>query len=151
MPPTRPEQATAEFQAAVKASPRQPEAHFGLGYLYWKQKRFEEARREFQAELANQPQHTQALTYLGDAEMHAGDEKAAEQHLRAALKLDANIRLAHLDLGIILANMNDPTAPRVTFARPSASIRPSRTPTTASAGCGVLSAASRKHSPSSPR
>jgi len=80
-----------------------PEAHFGLGYLYWKQRRWEEARREFEAELASQPQHVQALTYLGDAEMHADREKSAEQHLRGALALDAGIRLAHLDLGILLA------------------------------------------------
>jgi tetratricopeptide (TPR) repeat protein len=38
--------------------------------------------------------------------MHLGDEKAAEGHLRQALKLDANIRLAHLDLGILLASRN---------------------------------------------
>jgi Tfp pilus assembly protein PilF len=77
--------------------------HFGLGYLYWKQKRYEEARREFQAELAAQPRHTQALTYLADAEMRSGTETAAEEHLRRALKLDPNIRLAHLNLGILLS------------------------------------------------
>jgi len=37
------EQATAEFEAAVKASSSEPEVHFGLGYLYWKQKRYEDA------------------------------------------------------------------------------------------------------------
>jgi predicted Zn-dependent protease len=75
--------------------------------MYWKQKRFEEACREFQVELEHQPGHIQALTYLGDAEMHAEREKAAEEHLRRALKLDANIRLAHLDLGILLTNQVD--------------------------------------------
>jgi tetratricopeptide (TPR) repeat protein len=58
--------------------------------------------------LANQPQHPQALAYLGDAEMHAGNEKEVEEHLRRALKLDPNFRLAHLDLGILLAGKNDP-------------------------------------------
>jgi tetratricopeptide (TPR) repeat protein len=101
------DQATAEFEAAVKASPREPEVHFGLGYLYWKRKRYEDACREFQAELANRPQDTQALAYLGDAEMHAGKEKEAEEHLRRALKLDASFRLAQLDLGILLASKND--------------------------------------------
>ena len=84
-----------------------PEAHFGLGYLYWKQRRYEDAAREFEAELASQPQHAQALTYLGDAEMHTNRRKSAGQHLRRALALDAKIRLANLDLGIILAAMND--------------------------------------------
>ena len=57
--------------------------------------------------LATQPQHAQALTYLGDAEMHADRNQPAETHLRRALALDANIRLAHLDLGILLAARND--------------------------------------------
>ena len=96
-----------ESEAAVKASPVPPEAHFGLGYLYWKQRRYEEAGREFEAELTNQPQYAQALVYLGDSEMHNGRGKQAEGHLRRALALDANIRLAHLDLGILLAARND--------------------------------------------
>jgi tetratricopeptide (TPR) repeat protein len=100
------EDATAEFEAAVKASPVPPEAHFGLGSVYWKQQRFEDARRGFEAELVNQPQHVQALTYLGDAEMHLNQEKAAEAHLRSALALDKNTRLAQLDLDILLAARN---------------------------------------------
>jgi Flp pilus assembly protein TadD len=101
------EPATAEFEAAVKAAPSEPEAHFSLGYLYWKQKRFDEACSEFRAELAHQPQHIQALTYLGDAEMHGGMAAPAEQHLRQALRLNSSIRLAHMDLGILLANGSD--------------------------------------------
>jgi tetratricopeptide (TPR) repeat protein len=103
----RVEAATAEFEAAVKVSPVPPDAHFGLGYLYWKQRRYEDACPEFEAELAGQPQHAQALTYMGDAEMHLDREKRAEAHLRRALALDANIRLAQLDLGIVLAARND--------------------------------------------
>jgi tetratricopeptide (TPR) repeat protein len=83
-----------------------PGGHFGLGYLYWKQQRYEDACREFEAELADQPQDSQSLTYLGDAEMHTDREKQAEAHLRRALALDANSRLAHLDLGILLAARN---------------------------------------------
>ena len=95
--------AIAEFQAAVKAPFVPLETHFGLGYLYWKQRRYEEARREFEAELAGQPQHAQALTYLGDTEMHSERGQSAEVHLRRALTLDANIRLANLDMGVLLA------------------------------------------------
>ena len=39
--------------------------------------------------------------------MRADRNKAAEAHLRSALALDANLRLAHLDLGIVLAAKND--------------------------------------------
>ncbi len=103
----RTKEATAEFEAAVKAATVPPDAHFGLGYLYWKQQRYEDACREFMAELADQPQHAQALTYLGDAEMHTERDQGAETHLRRALELDANMRLAHLDLGILLAAKSD--------------------------------------------
>jgi tetratricopeptide (TPR) repeat protein len=78
-----------------------------LGYLYWKQRRYKEARLEFEAELASQPQHAQALTYLGDAEMHTEKDGPAETHLRRALALDANMRPAHFDLGILLAAKNN--------------------------------------------
>jgi tetratricopeptide (TPR) repeat protein len=101
------EAATAEFEAAAKASAVPLEAHFGLGYLYWKQRRYVEAIREFQAELKTQPEHGQALTYLGDAEMRMEHQKLAEELLRRALAVDENLRLAHLDLGILLAAKND--------------------------------------------
>jgi len=39
--------------------------------------------------------------------MHLKAEKSAEEHLRLALSQDSNIRLAHVDLGILLANRND--------------------------------------------
>lgn len=118
------EQATAEFEAAVKASAAEPEVHFGLGYLYWKQKRYGEARREFEAELANQPRHSQALAYLADAEMHSPDSEQAEPHLRRALELDPNLRLAHLDLGILLAGRNDSEA--ATHLRAAIRLDPSK-------------------------
>lgn len=101
------DKAISEFEAAVKVAPHDPDAHFGLGYLYWKQKRFPDARREFLAVLNDQPQHTQALTYCADAEMQIGDENAAQEHLRLAIKFDPNIRLAHLDLGILLLKHNE--------------------------------------------
>lgn len=113
------EAATTEFEAAVKAPAIPPDAHFGLGYLYWKQQRYEEACREFEAELKTQPQHVQALTYLGDAELHADRNKQAEMHLRRALALDAKIRLVHLDLGILLAARNDSDGPHALSARRS--------------------------------
>lgn len=47
--------ATQEFRAAVQANPKEPNAHFGLGYLLWKQMLYHEAAQEFQAELDNTP------------------------------------------------------------------------------------------------
>jgi tetratricopeptide (TPR) repeat protein len=46
------EGSTKMFRAAVKANPKTPNAHFGLGYLLWTQRQYQEAVSEFQAELA---------------------------------------------------------------------------------------------------
>jgi tetratricopeptide (TPR) repeat protein len=96
--------AVEEFRAAVKADPKQPDVHFGLGYLLWRQKQFPEAASEFQAELANDPNHVQSMIYLGDAEMQMNHPEAAEPLFKNALQIDAARELAHLDLGILLAD-----------------------------------------------
>jgi tetratricopeptide (TPR) repeat protein len=96
--------ATQQFRAAVKVNPREPNAHFGLGYLLWDQKQYAEAAQEFQAELANNPDHSQALTYLADANMQTSHPEAAIPMLQKALRIDPGIELAHLDLGILYAD-----------------------------------------------
>ena len=101
---------TAMFRAAVKANPKEPNAHFGLGYLLWTQKQFAEAADEFQAELANDPNHVQALVYLGDTEIQLNQMAAAKPYLEKALRLDPSQGLAHLDMGIIDAQDNEDAA-----------------------------------------
>jgi tetratricopeptide (TPR) repeat protein len=96
--------ATQQFRAAVKANPREPNVHFGLGYLLWVQKQYAEATQEFQAELANNPNHNQALTYLADASLQMGNPEAAFPLFQKAIQMDPGIELAHLDLGILYAN-----------------------------------------------
>jgi len=93
--------ATEQFRAAVKADPREPNVHFGLGYLLWGQLQYEEAAKEFQAELANNPEHAEALAYLADADMRLNHPEAAPPLLERAIRIDAKIALAHLDLGIL--------------------------------------------------
>ena len=94
-------EATEMFRAAVKADPKLPDAHFGLGYLLWAQKAYPEAAAEFQAELANDPQHAQALLYLADADIQMNQTDAAAPLLEKVIKLDPSLPLAHLDLGIV--------------------------------------------------
>ena len=100
MAQNHPEEAIKEFALAAKNAPGQPDVHFGLGYLYWKEKRYEEAAHEF-AELKNNPKQAQALTYLGDVQMKAGQTAEAEATLQKAVGLDKGLHLAHLDLGIL--------------------------------------------------
>jgi tetratricopeptide (TPR) repeat protein len=96
--------ATAQFRAAVKADPREPNVHFGLGYLLWGQLQYEEAAREFEAELANNPEDAQALVYLADSDIRLSHPEAAPPLLEKAIRIDPAIPLAHLDLGILHAD-----------------------------------------------
>jgi len=95
------EGSTKMFRAAVKANPKEPNAHFGLGYLLWTQKQYPEAVTEFQAELANDPRHAQAALYLGDAYLQLNQPDQARPVLAKAVELNPAMWLGHLDLGVI--------------------------------------------------
>jgi tetratricopeptide (TPR) repeat protein len=96
--------AIEQFRAAVKADPREPNVHFGLGYLLWTQNQFEEAAKEFQAELDNVPGNAQALAFLADSYMQLNRSSEAMPLIQKALSMDANVPRAHLDLGILYAD-----------------------------------------------
>ena len=96
--------ATQQFRAAVKADPKEPNVHFGLGYLLWVQSQYAEAAQEFQAELANVPNHVQAMVYLADTNMKMNHPEVALPLIQKAIRLDPEIELAHLDLGILYAD-----------------------------------------------
>jgi tetratricopeptide (TPR) repeat protein len=96
--------AVLQFRAAVKADPKEPDVHFGLGYLLWRLMQLEEAAQEFQAELDNNPDHGQALAYLADTEMKLGHPEAALTPLEKAVRIAPTIPLAHLDLGILYSD-----------------------------------------------
>ena len=96
--------AIEQFRAAVQADPKMPDVHFGLGYLLWAQLKFDEAAKELEAELANNPNHAQALTHLADCHIQMNNPQAALPLLEKAVGLDPKIELAHLDLGVLYAN-----------------------------------------------
>jgi tetratricopeptide (TPR) repeat protein len=95
--------ATREFRAAVAANPREPNVHFGLGYLLWTQKQYEEAAKEFQAELVNTPDYVQAMVYLADADIQMDRFDLAQPVLEKVVKSDPSIAMGRLDLGIVYA------------------------------------------------
>ncbi len=101
------EGSTKMFRAAVAANPKEPNVHFGLGYLLWTQKIYPEAAQEFNAELANDPQHVQSLVYLGDTLIQLNQSSDARPILEKAVRLDSAQPLAHLDLGILLSDAGD--------------------------------------------
>jgi len=93
--------AIREFRAAIQVNPKEPNVHFGLGYLLWTLNQYPEAAREFQAELDNDPDLIQALLYLADCEIQMQQMQAAEPVLTKALKLNPTSSMGHLDLGIV--------------------------------------------------
>jgi tetratricopeptide (TPR) repeat protein len=95
-------EAIAELEAAAKVNPREPEVNFGLGYLYWKQHQYDDAKSAFESELSLDPDHAQALAYLGDIELKASDPEKALRLLEKAVHQRTDIRIAYVDLGAIL-------------------------------------------------
>lgn len=89
------------FRDAAKANPKEPNVHFGLGYLLWTHKLYPEAAAEFKAELANDPHHAQSMLYLADSDIQLNEAAAAEPLLKKATTLDPSLALAYLDLGIV--------------------------------------------------
>ena len=99
--------AVEQFRAAAKANPKEPNVHFGLAYLYWTQKRYDEAIPEFKAELANDPQNNQAMIYLGDTYVQQNNFESAKPVLETANRYQTSDPLIHLDLGIVYMETGD--------------------------------------------
>jgi tetratricopeptide (TPR) repeat protein len=95
--------AIREFRAAIQANPREPNAHFGLGYLLWTQMQYGEAAQEFQAELDNTPDYTQAILYLADSDIQLNRMAEAQVLLEKLVKSNPSAEMGRRDLGIIYA------------------------------------------------
>ncbi len=107
--------AVAELHAAL-AHGYVPNAHFGIGYIAWRDKRYDDAASEFRQELASAPHHAEALAYLGDVLLRSRDP-AARTMLEQAASLDDSIWIAHLDLGILDAQARRNVTARKQFER----------------------------------
>lgn len=96
--------ATREFRAAIQANPKEPNVHFGLGYLLWMQGQTQEAAQQFQAELDNDPEHLQAMLYLADSWIQMNRMEDAMPLLEKLVRLNPASSMGHLDLGIVYAD-----------------------------------------------
>ena len=96
--------AIAQFRAAVNANPKEPNVHFGLGYLLWTEGQYQQSAEEFQAELTNIPDNAQAAAYLADSKIKLNDLTDALPLLEKALHINPTLELAHIDLAAIYAD-----------------------------------------------
>lgn len=93
--------ALKQFRAAVKANPKEPDVHFGLGYLLWSQNQYQEAAQQFKLEIDNFPNDAQALAYLADSYVRLNQPEVAQPILEKAMRLNPRQELPYLDLGIL--------------------------------------------------
>ena len=98
-----PEGAIREFRSAVAANPKEPNVHFGLGYLLWTRAQYTEAAPELQAELENDPHHLPAMLYLADTFIQTNRMDEAQPLLEKLVELNSRREMAHRDLGIVYA------------------------------------------------
>lgn len=109
--------AVREFRTAATVNPKEPNVHFGLGYLLWKKNDYTAAASEFKAELENDPQHLQAMLYLADSDVQMNRLDEAEALLERLDQANAGSYQQHLDLGIVYAGQGKNEAAQVEYQK----------------------------------
>ena len=100
------EKAIDEYKAALSKDPKQPNANFAIGYIYWQDRRFEEAKLWLTRELDVQPCHALACYYLAETARTENDAETAARFYKQAIHCDDHNAKAHLGLGIVLTTLN---------------------------------------------
>jgi tetratricopeptide (TPR) repeat protein len=96
-----------EYRAAVAMKPSVPNLHYSLGHLLWKDLKTDEARAQFEAELAINPRHAGALHDLGNTYLLEHQPERALEYLTRALAADPGDPDIHRDLGTGYADLRD--------------------------------------------
>jgi len=92
--------AIEEFKAALRVRHDMPEVAFAIGYIYWKQQDYENARTWLLQELAGQACYARAHFYLGEVDRAEQKWNEAAAHYRRALQCDPDLFDSYLGLGI---------------------------------------------------
>jgi tetratricopeptide (TPR) repeat protein len=87
-------QAMIELQKALALDPRLPMLHYHLGLVYRHDALLPEARAEFLADLAIEPQVADAVDQLGEVEYSLGDIPSSRKHLEQAVRLNPRLGTA---------------------------------------------------------
>lgn len=94
-------QAIENFKAAAVASPGQTGVHFGLGVLYWEQRRDREAAAQFLLEMEGGGLISESEAYLGRIALQQGRSRHARALFEQALRLSPKPSLAWYGLGVL--------------------------------------------------
>jgi tetratricopeptide (TPR) repeat protein len=98
------DEAAAEYRNILEENPKLPDIHYRLGRILLSKQppAVEEAKKEFDAELAIDPNNAAAEFMLGDIARQAQQWDDAIAHFSRALKMDAGFEEAYLGLGMAL-------------------------------------------------
>jgi tetratricopeptide (TPR) repeat protein len=98
------DEAAAEYSKILAENPKLPDIHYRLGRILLSKQppAVDEAKKEFEAELAIDPNNAAAEFMLGDIARQAQQWDEAIAHFSRALKLDSGFEEAYLGLGMAL-------------------------------------------------
>ena len=102
--------AEKHIRAAVAQSPADAYNLSILGYLKFRQEKYDEALDALSRAAKLDPQNPEIQNYLGVTLSHKGLGAAAETALRKALQLDPNYAAAHNNLAVIYISQQPPLA-----------------------------------------
>ena len=95
----RPEDAIAEYQAAIQLAPKQPGLHEQLGTEYIKASKLELAEAALQQELEIDPNNVLARYKLGTLQVERGEGAKSKELIEGALRQDPTIKDSSYYLG----------------------------------------------------
>ena len=90
-----------ELEVAAQDDPKLPFVNFNLGLAYVHKQQFEEARAEFQKDLALEPDAAFTYEQLANVNSTLQNEDEAASNYRQAIKLDPRLVGAHMGLAKI--------------------------------------------------
>ncbi|MBZ5700616.1 MAG: tetratricopeptide repeat protein [Acidobacteriia bacterium] len=123
----QPEHAAAHFEAAIRLIPELPSAHYNLAVLRQRQRRLEEAAREYRLVLSlpcDSQQAAQAHNNLGILYMESKNSAAALTELNAAIALNPGEQNSYMGRGMLELEAGKFDAALTDFSR-AAEIAPS--------------------------
>ncbi len=105
------------FKKAIETEPNNPAAYVALAEIYAREKRFDEAIKEYESVIAKNPKYLAGYMAVGTIYDLKGDGKKAETHYRKALEIKKDFGPAANNLAWNLAERGGNIDEALTFAQ----------------------------------